>query len=127
MHLLVDTQSYLWLGLDPRSLSAAATEAARNPSNTLFVSIATLWEIAIKVSIGKLPLPTMIAAFIAGQESPGFTTLPVTEAHTLVASALPLIHRDPFDRMLVAQARVEGVAFVANDGLIVQYGVPVLW
>ncbi len=94
------------------------------PAVRLFFSVASIWELAIKQAQRKLDLPDDLLDVLLGE---GFTELPISSAQALTAGALPLHHRDPFDRMLVAQAQSEGLTLVSNDAWIAAYDVPVLW
>ena len=119
--LLLDTHVLIWaLGNDPK-LGPATREALTDPNNDAYVSAATVWEIAIKRALGKLNAPEDLSRRI---ERDGFSGLPVTLFHGEQAGALPPIHRDPFDRMLIAQAQAEGLTIVTMDGTIPRYGVP---
>jgi PIN domain nuclease of toxin-antitoxin system len=122
--LLVDTHALLWWRGDHRRLSARAHEAITDPDSTLFFSAASIWEMAIKRAAGKLDVPEDLLDTMAER---GFIELPVLSHHGLLAGALPPHHRDPFDRMLVAQAQSEGLTVVTNDERIAAYDVPVLW
>ncbi|MHA6616564.1 type II toxin-antitoxin system VapC family toxin [Pseudonocardia sp. DLS-67] len=123
MRLLVDSHVLLWwLQADPR-LAAAAAEAMEDGDNALYLSAASVWELSIKQSIGKLRVDVDLRSHAMEQ---GFTELPVTGAHATAARDLPFHHKDPFDRMLVAQAAVEGLTLVTADDALVAYGVPVL-
>ena len=123
MNLLLDTHALLWWLNDDQTLSGAASEAISNPENTVFLSPVVVWEIRIKESIGKLDLPDDFAAVLDDQR---FAELPITVAHTHAIAGLPAIHRDPFDRMLVAQAKVEEMTIVTRDAAIADYGVKVV-
>lgn len=125
--LLLDTQAFLWLHTDPARLGGARELLELN-STELLLSPASSWEIAIKWRLGKLPLPEPPEAYIPERmRRAKIHSLPVTHAHTLGVSGLPDHHRDPFDRLLVAQATVEGVPIVTSDRLIRQYEVDVVW
>ncbi len=118
MEILLDTHMLLWwLGDDPR-LSERARAWIINPANIIFVSAASAWEIVIKQALGKLEMDGDLEQEIRGQ---GFQMLPVTFAHTAEVFALPPIHRDPFDRMLVAQAREENLQLLTSDPQILRY------
>ncbi len=121
MNLLVDTHVLLWWLDDPAQLSEAAGAAIRDGANVVFVSAATVWEIVIKKSLGKLDAPENLDEVLRACR---FTPLPVKVAHALAVQSLPMHHRDPFDRMLVAQARTEGMTVVTRDPKLLQYGVP---
>lgn len=123
MHLLLDTHSLLFWLSKPEALSQAAHEAIRNESNLIYVSAATVWEVAIKRSLGKLEAPENLEQILSDNE---FLELPVTAAHALGVERLPPIHRDPFDRMLASQAIHEGLTLVTRDVELLQYPVPLL-
>ena len=121
MTLSLDTHTFLWWLDDPRLLSEAARKAIGDGKNTVYVSAAVAWEIAIKRSLGKLDAPDDIeAAMLANR----FLPLPITVPHALAVQKLPEHHRDPFDRLLIAQAREEGFKLVSRDPAIPRYGVP---
>ncbi|MES2176321.1 MAG: type II toxin-antitoxin system VapC family toxin [Gemmatimonadota bacterium] len=121
--LLLDTHVWLWWQANDGRLGAKARRLIQRASEVRF-SAASAWEIAIKTSIGKLALPTN--ADIAGELAhSGFLPLPVELAHAEVVRALPYIHRDPFDRLLVAQARYEALTLVSADRALAAYGISV--
>ncbi|MGH6943805.1 MAG: type II toxin-antitoxin system VapC family toxin [Geminicoccaceae bacterium] len=128
MKLLLDTHALLWWVFDDPQLSRTAHAALSDPDNGVFVSAVSIWEIAIKVSLNKLPLPLEI-----DQQLPhviaatGFTALPVTPEHAYGVRHLPWHHRDPFDRLLVSQARNDDLVMLTNDVLIRRYEVQALW
>jgi PIN domain nuclease of toxin-antitoxin system len=123
VNLLLDTHVVLWWLADDPSLDDAVRHAISDPDNTVFLSAVVVWEIRIKQMIGKLDLPPEFADVLADQD---FVELPVTVVHALAVGELPPIHRDPFDRMLVAQAKVEGLTLVTRDSALGEYGVAVL-
>lgn len=128
MKLLLDTHAYLWWGLEPAKLSPRAAEALSRPENEIYVSTVTLWEIVIKTQLGKLTLPVSLPIFAARlREENLVRTLPVTDAHVFAHTTLSGIHRDPFDRMLVAQSLAESLVLVTRDPRIRDYGIPTLW
>ena len=118
--LLLDTHVLLWALEDSRALSVDARQSIADTRNEVFVSAVSIWEMAIKRSLGKLRAPDNLADTV--QEA-GFAALPITLAHAEQAGMLPPHHRDPFDRMLVAQALAEGLVLVTDDALIPKYGV----
>jgi PIN domain nuclease of toxin-antitoxin system len=122
--LLVDTHALLWWRGDHRRLSVQAHEAMEDPDTALFFSAASIWEMAIKRAKDKLDIPDNL---LGTMEQRGFVELPVSARQGLIAGALPPHHRDPFDRMLVAQAQSEGLTLVTHDERIRLYDVPVLW
>ncbi len=118
--LLLDTQAVLLALADDPNLAPSARSAIGDPANDVFVSAVSIWEIAIKRALGKLRAPTGIAALV---DESGFQELVVTSFHAEQAGGLPMHHRDPFDRMLVAQAQTEGLVIVTSDRRIPLYGV----
>lgn len=122
--LLVDTNALLWWLADDPSLSPAARDAIADPNNEPLVSAASVWEIAIKRSLGKLTAPDDLPDRIADE---GFAWLPIGAQHAWTVRHLPMHHADPFDRVLVAQAVVEGVPIVTTDARFAEYGVDVRW
>jgi PIN domain nuclease of toxin-antitoxin system len=111
------------VGADDRPLAAAAAAAIRSPANAKFVSAASIWEAEIKAQLGKLKLEVDLAG---GSVAHGFEPLEITFAHTAAAGRLPPHHGDPFDRMLVAQAQLEGLTIVSRDPVFDRYSVAVL-
>lgn len=122
--LLVDSHALLWWRGDHRRLGAQAHAAMEDPDVSLFFSAASIWEIAIKRAQGKLKAPGDLLDTMAER---GFVELPVLSRHAILAGALPPLHGDPFDRMIVAQAQSEGFTVVTRDPRIAAYDVPVLW
>ena len=118
--LLLDTHVLLWALEDSQALSVDARRSIADTRNEVFVSAVSIWEMEIKRSLGKLRAPDNLADTV--QEA-GFAALPITLAHAEQAGMLPPHHRDPFDRMLVAQALAEGLVVVTDDALIPKYGV----
>ncbi len=123
MKLLLDTHAVLWWQADDRRLPPAARRAIA-VADIVWVSAASGWEVAIKAALGRLRIDEPFAVTVAADD---FTELPVTLAHAARLQALPSHHADPFDRMLVAQAMVEGATLVTRDSALGAYGVPVLW
>jgi PIN domain nuclease of toxin-antitoxin system len=121
MTLLLDTHALLWWLDDPQLLSKAARKAITDGKNTVYVSAAVVWEIAIKRSLGKLDAPHDLERAMASNR---FLPLPVTIPHALAVELLPDHHRDPFDRLLIAQAQHEGFKLVSRDSHVPLYGVP---
>lgn len=125
MKLLLDTHILLWVAWDKRDkLSSQAITLLEDPTNELYFSLASLWELAIKSSLGKPDFEIDVEEFEEGLITAGFRTLPIALPHILKQTTLPLIHRDPFDRMLLAQAEVENYLFLTADNLILQYHKP---
>ena len=128
MQLLLDTHALLWWLLSDRSLSPAARDAIGDPDNSTFVSAASGWEIATKYRIGKLPRAAFLAGdFVRIAGTQGFAELPISIRHGQLAGSLPGIHKDPFDRILIAQAIVSDMTIVSNEELFGAYGVARLW
>jgi PIN domain nuclease of toxin-antitoxin system len=127
--LLVDTQCWLWWFAQPERLSAEAIAHLADETNEVWFSVASVWEMGIKVAIGKLPLPEPIDSYIASRMVQlGARSLEITAIHALQAAGLPLLHRDPFDRMLIAQAQLEEMTLVSADAMFSQYSdVSILW
>jgi len=126
--LLLDTHAWLWFATDDPKLSAAALAEIGNTANEIFVSPASFWEIAIKVSLGRYPLsvpfPTFLHHAIDGN---GFQVLPISLGHAAKVATLPFHHRDPFDRLIVAQSLVEDWPVVSCDAALDGYGVRLTW
>lgn len=121
MNLLLDTHVALWWLDDPSLLSGSAQRAIRESANDIWVSAATVWEIVIKKALGKLAVPDDLTESL---RDCGFRPLNITVEHALAIESLPQHHRDPFDRMLVAQAHTEGMTIVTRDPMVQQYPVP---
>lgn len=128
MRLLLDTHVWLWWMTSPSRLPHVTGDALGVADNSRFWSAACAWEIGVKYALGKLPLPVDPREFVRTRMvETGASGLPVTHEHALVAAALPLHHRDPFDRLLVAQAQVDGLTLVTGDPQMAAYDVPILW
>ncbi|MGE4425379.1 MAG: type II toxin-antitoxin system VapC family toxin [Solirubrobacteraceae bacterium] len=126
MRLLLDTQVVLWLGEGEaeRRVPDPVLQEVRGGLPDVLLSAVVLWEVAIEVSVGKLRVRPDFREHVM---SFGFVPLPVTDAHAWAVRELPFHHRDPFDRLLVAQAQTEGATLVSADPVMRRYGVPVLW
>lgn len=128
MALLLDTHAFLWLLEGNPNLSAAALAALVDPANDVFLSVASVWEIAIKVSNQKMtlkePLDVLLSKWAVAFD---IELLPITEKHALEVLTLPHHHRDPFDRIMIAQAMTEAMTIVTADTRFAAYGVPVIW
>jgi len=128
VRVLLDTQVWLWMRNAPTRLSAKTRRILTNERNELVLSAVTPWEIAIKVSLGKLKVPCSVEEFVSTRAAATrVTPLPITQVHAIASTELPLHHRDPFDRVLVAQSRLEGIPLVSNDEVFERYDVEVLW
>ena len=128
MRVLLDTHALLWWLSDDASLPGSARKIIALPGNSVLVSAASAWEIATKVRIGKLPGATDLASdFAAHLDQEGFEVLPISLEHALRAGLLPGPHRDPFDRMLIAQAQSENIPLVSNDAVFDNYKIRRIW
>ena len=128
MRLLLDTHALIWWLAADQAIPPSARNAIADPANDIFVSAASAWEIATKHRIGKLPEAGLLAADVAGFASEqGFIELPVTIRHGQLAGSLPGIHKDPFDRILVAQAILAEMHLVSRDEILSAYGIARLW
>ena len=123
----MDTCEFLWLISGDSKLSASVASAVRDPQNQVFLSVVSFWEIALKHSLGKLPFPQTPAQFVPLQrEKHLIAPLALDEAAVAQLSALPALHRDPFDRMLVCQAQAHGLTLASSDPFVRQYPVALL-
>ena len=128
MKLLLDTHTFLWWTTDDPQLSATALDLIADNRNTLYWSAASSWEVSIKYALGRLPLPDIPEQFLPAELGRNrIESIPIIDAHAFQAGRLPRYHRDPFDRMLVAQAQVEGLGLITNDSSIRRYEVEVYW
>jgi len=128
MKVLLDTHAFLWWIMDDPRLSATARAIIADPDTVVHVSAACAWEIAIKTSLEKLRLPQSPSSYIPAQmQINGFNELAITVDHALHIHALPHHHRDPFDRILVAQSQMEGIPLVSRDPLLGHYAVDLIW
>lgn len=123
MRLLLDTHALLWWLTDDETLKLEATNAIKDPGSQVFVSAASVWEIAIKENSGQLRAPEDLLEALKAE---GFAEMMITAVHAYAAGQLPRHHDDPFDRMLVAQARAEGLTIVTRDPRIMLYDVRTL-
>ncbi len=128
MNLLLDTHTLIWfLNGNETSLSVKAKQLIAEPANRSYVSVASLWEMAIKIRLGSLSFEPGYDNLLILLEQNGFHFLPITFAHTRQLLTLPMHHRDPFDRILIAQSMVEGLIFLSADTNIHQYDVNWVW
>jgi PIN domain nuclease of toxin-antitoxin system len=126
MNVLIDTQTFVWFFEDNPRLPASI-RLYMEKSNGLAVSIASFWEITIKTSLGKLIIPGNITEVMDKALTKGFKILPIKREHLIVLSTLELIHRDPFDRIIIAQAIAENIPLVSSDDIFKQYPVDCVW
>ncbi len=128
MKLLLDTHTFIWWDTNPQQLSPHALALCRNPENQLILSVVSIWEMVIKIQIGKLQFARPLAEMIADQQKTNrMILLSVDPAHVFAVASLPLHHKDPFDRLLIAQASVEGIALLSRDTQFSNYKIQVEW
>ncbi len=128
MNLLIDTSVFLWICCDPKLLSVTARQALENPKNDLWVHPVSFWELQIKNQIGKLPLKIPLQEFITkGMHRHGIQESTFSSESIFFLEKLPMLHRDPFDRLLIAHALLKSWTLVTSDETIKEYPVPILW
>jgi len=128
MRYLLDTHTFLWMDNNPAQLSPAAALLIQDSANALWLSIASVWEMQIKVQLGKLKLPLPLPTMIERQHQTNrVDLLPIALPHIVGLSDLPAHHKDPFDRMIVSQAITEGMRVISGDSQIARYPVEVVW
>lgn len=127
LRLLLDTHALLWWVANHPSMSKNADQAIGTPDNEVFVSAASAWEVTTKARIGKLTAGPLAQDFVGEVRRQGFLPLPITLDHGQRAGSLPGEHRDPFDRMLIAQAQAENLVLVSNEAVFDSYGIQRLW
>lgn len=127
MRLLLDTHAFIWFVENDSNLSLTSKTIIQDESNTILLSVVSLWEIVIKVSLKKLEISQNIEGIIRLIPENGFEILPIFPAHLIELSQLQYYHRDPFDRLLVAQARSENVQFVSKDEILDRYKIKRIW
>lgn len=127
MRLLLDTHAFIWFQAGDRRLSRKARRAIEADGVELLLSAACVWEMAIKASLGRLRLPDTVEAYVAEKLAQGYRMQPITWTHAARVERLPFHHRDPFDRLLAAQALVEGCPLVTRDRVFRRYGIEIVW
>ncbi|MEH2370899.1 type II toxin-antitoxin system VapC family toxin [Nostoc sp.] len=128
MRVLLDTHAFLWWVTDDPQLSSTSRSIIADSGNILFLSVASIWEIVIKTKSGKLTLPEPVEEYIPNRLALNrFESLDIQMTHTLQVANLPNIHRDPFDRILIAQSQVENLPIVTKDEKIARYSVEIIW
>jgi PIN domain nuclease of toxin-antitoxin system len=127
MKLLLDTHAFIWWDSKPELLSRRVLTALEDVANDLLISAASLWEIQIKHQAGKMNLNMPLAEIISKHQADETVILPITHVHVLALEDLPNHHKDPFDRILVAQAIVEDATIISKDPLLSQYPIKVIW
>lgn len=127
MNLLLDTHALIWFLNGDEQLSTPARRAIESDTNIKLVSIASIWEIAIKVSLERIKFVSGFNTFIQLIEGNGFEVLPIRFEHAMIVSNLDFIHRDPFGRLLIAQCKSDGLTLVSKDEIIGKYNIPLFW
>jgi PIN domain nuclease of toxin-antitoxin system len=128
LRILLDTQCWLWMQISPERFSRRVLELIEGSSNELLLSAASCWEIATKYALGKLPLPLPPAEYVPSRmQSSGVLALPISHNHALHVATLPYHHRDPFDRLLIAQGQLERLPVLTVDRQFAAYDVRIEW
>jgi PIN domain nuclease of toxin-antitoxin system len=128
MRLLLDSHVFIWMDISPSRLSAKAQAALSDPNNEVFLSYVSIWEMQIKIQLGKLSLNSSLPKAIKNQRNINdMALLPIRVRHIFALQKLPHHHGDPFDRLLIAQAQTEQLTFVTDDAKIQLYSIKVLW
>lgn len=127
MNLLLDTHAFLWFVAGDQRLSTRARQTMETADAELFLSAASIWEMAIKSSLGRLKLPLPLDEYIAEKLTQGFRVLPIDWTHAAAVEKMPYYHRDPFDRLLIAQAAAEDLPLVSGDPEFGAYKVKLIW
>jgi PIN domain nuclease of toxin-antitoxin system len=128
MNYLLDTHTFLWFINDDPALSVTAKRLIEDPVNAIYLSIASIWEMAIKVSLGKLDVPSPYTNFIKEQlHENNFAILHIKAEHTGIVATMPFHHRDPFDRLMIAQSQSEDWPIIGIDAVFDAYGIRRLW
>lgn len=127
MKLLLDTHTLMWVDSDSSRLSSACKQALQDPANETWFSAASIWEIQIKVALRKLSLRAPLETILQVQLANNLRELPIRSSHAIALAQLPSVHKDPFDRILAAQAIVEDMTLVTSDAVFSKYPVKTLW
>jgi PIN domain nuclease of toxin-antitoxin system len=128
VNLLLDTHTFIWLKTAPINISDAVLEAYYDLNTHVTLSIASIWEMQLKIQLGKLTLPKPLNMLIDEQcAQDGLEILPIDRQHIFALSSLPFHHKDPFDRLLIVQAKMENLVLASNDAVFKHYDVAVLW
>ena len=128
MKLLLDTHTFIWWDSEPQRLSQQGLKMCQDPDNVLLASVASLWEMQIKLQLGKLKLNKPLTELVSGQQAiNNIDILDVKLEHVLALAKLPSHHKDPFDRLLIAQADIEEAILVSKDQVFTEYEVKVVW
>jgi len=127
MKVLLDTHTFMWWDSDPSQLSARALSILQDPATDVLLSVVSVWEILIKLQLGKLSTRLPLARIVMQQRANGIDVLPVMLGHALALEHLLPIHKDPFDRLLICQSNVEGADLMSSDRILARYPVNVIW
>lgn len=127
MNYLLDTHALIWFLNGEEHLSEKSKKVIENPENSLFISIATIWELAIKISLGKFKFEQGFKKFLELIEENGFEVIPISLEHALRLSTLEFLHRDPFDRLIVVQAMTDNLTVITKDEYMEKYSISTLW
>ncbi len=128
MKVLLDTHTFIWWDSEPAKLLPKTLMLCQNRANRVLLSVASVWEMQIKLQLGKMKLNLPLAEVIENQQrTNNIEILPVSLKHVLALESLPTHHKDPFDRLLIAQANVEGAVLVSRDSVFASYPVKVVW
>jgi PIN domain nuclease of toxin-antitoxin system len=127
MKFLLDTHAFLWCDSEPEKLSRHIQELCQDHGNALLLSVASIWEMQIKKQLGKLQFRMPLSEIIQQQQENGIEILPIEASHVLALESLPNHHKDPFDRLLIAQAIIEKAIIISSDPIIAQYPIKVEW
>lgn len=125
--MLLDTHTFIWWDTEPTKLAVPILEKLEDENNQIFLSLVSIWELQVKAQLGKLTLREPLPVVVEHQQANGIQILLISLAHVLALDALPLHHRDPFDRLLIAQSIVDGLTLVSGDSMFTRYSVPLLW
>lgn len=125
MKLILDTHLLLWAANEPERLSARARAYFDNAEHELLFSAASIWEVAVKSGLGRVDFKVDARLLRRGLLDNGYSELPITSAHAVFVESLPPVHKDPFDRILVAQANVEGITLLTADSVVASYSGPI--
>lgn len=128
MKFLLDTEAWLWSLTEPERLNPEARALLADRANALYLSAASSWEVAIKYALGKLPLPEPPASYVPSRMArQGIGALPIEHVHALRVAELPMHHRDPFDRLIIAQSQIESLSIITADRMFGKYDVSIVW
>lgn len=128
MNYLLDSHTFIWMDIAPEKVSLRVRHIIQDGGNNIFLSYGSVWEMQIKIALDKLNLNSGLAqTIVRQQEENNVQLLPIELDHIFILERLPLLHRDPFDRLLVAQAMVERIPILSSDSMIAQYEINVIW